>query len=186
MGMNQKVLMKFLWGEYYWSQSKKKIFNKPPTSESKPMFVQFVMDPLVKEYQKLFSSDMTKNSQEYRDARTKIKALFSKWMPVEKGILSMVILQLPSPVVAQKNRIGIICPGFKSTKLEKEEEFKLLKEGVEHCRQQNSYPVVVSITKMQPFNARLYDIVTRAEEKSVQSQRFVAFSRVFSGTLKVG
>jgi hypothetical protein len=49
------------------------------------------MDPLVKEYNKLFSSDMIANSAAYKDARNKIKALFSKWMPMEKGILSMVV-----------------------------------------------------------------------------------------------
>lgn len=64
------------------------------------MFVQFVMDPLVKEYNKLFSNDMIANSVEYKDARNKIKALFSKWMPVEKGILSMVVQHIPSPRIA--------------------------------------------------------------------------------------
>ena len=49
------------------------------------------MDPLVKEYNKLFSGDMLTNSSEYKEARSKIKALFTKWMPVEKGILSMVV-----------------------------------------------------------------------------------------------
>ena len=61
------------------------------------MFVQFVMDPLVKEYNKHFSSEMVFNSAEYREARQKIKALFSKWMPMEKGILSMVVQHIPSP-----------------------------------------------------------------------------------------
>ena len=42
------------------------------------------------------------------------------------------------------------------------------------------------VTKMQPISSRVYDIVTRAPEKSEQSIRFVAFSRVFSGTLKKG
>ena len=49
------------------------------------------MEPLVKEYNKLFTGDMLTNSGEYKEARTKIKNLFSKWMPVEKGILSMVV-----------------------------------------------------------------------------------------------
>jgi len=55
------------------------------------MFVQFVMEPLVKEYNKLFTYDMVVNTTEYKDARNKIKNLFSKWMPMEKGILSMVV-----------------------------------------------------------------------------------------------
>ena len=54
------------------------------------MFVQFVMEPLVAEYKKGFSGDMT-NITEYKEARNKIKNLFSKWMPMEKGILGMVV-----------------------------------------------------------------------------------------------
>lgn len=87
--MNPRILQKFLWGDFYYSG--KKIYKKPPSTSSKEMFVQFVMEPLVKEYNKLFHNEMTTNSAEYKQARMKIKELFSKWMPMEKGILSMVV-----------------------------------------------------------------------------------------------
>lgn len=54
------------------------------------MFVQFVMEPLVAEYRKAFSGDMT-STTEYKEARNRIKSLFSKWMPMEKGIMGMVV-----------------------------------------------------------------------------------------------
>jgi hypothetical protein len=38
-------------------------------------------------------------------------------MPVEKGVLSMVVQHLPSPNVAQKNRVGVICPLLLDAKL---------------------------------------------------------------------
>lgn len=38
--------------------------------------------------------------------------------------------------------------------------------GIEECKQDDDYPAVAYITKMQPFSSRLYDIVTRSLEKS--------------------
>lgn len=64
------------------------------------MFVQFVLEPLIKEYKKFFTEDLVVSSPEYKGARMKIKTLFSKWMPVEKGILGMVVHHLPSPNLA--------------------------------------------------------------------------------------
>jgi hypothetical protein len=49
------------------------------------------MEPLVNEYRKHFTEDLVVNSVEYREAKTKIRAQLSKWMPVEKGVLSMVV-----------------------------------------------------------------------------------------------
>ena len=48
------------------------------------------------------------------------------------------------------------------------------------------YPLVVYVTKMQPYPSRLYDITTRSQEKSQGSQRLIGYARVFSGTLKAG
>jgi hypothetical protein len=64
--MNPRALQKFLWGSYYYSTSEKKIKKMPPNPESKEMFVQFVMEPLTKEYKKFFNSDIVVNSAEYR------------------------------------------------------------------------------------------------------------------------
>lgn len=52
--MNPLALKKFLWGKYYYVASEKKILKNPPSSDSNVMFVQFLMDPLVKQYKKFF------------------------------------------------------------------------------------------------------------------------------------
>ena len=46
--------------------------------------------------------------------------------------------------------------------------------------------MVVYVSKMQPFNSRLYDIATKSAQRSETTQRLVAVSRVYSGTLRVG
>jgi ribosome assembly protein 1 len=39
LGMNARALQRFLWGEFYYRQSDKKILKVAPTPESKVMFV---------------------------------------------------------------------------------------------------------------------------------------------------
>ena len=61
-GMRPKALVQFLWGKYYFKTSEKKVVKKPPSDNSKEMFVQYVIEPLVKEYRKLFSEEMLANT----------------------------------------------------------------------------------------------------------------------------
>jgi len=61
------------------------------------MFVQFVLDPLLAEYRKHFDIIDGSSAVEVKEARQKVKNQFTKWMPMEKGILGMVVQHLPSP-----------------------------------------------------------------------------------------
>lgn len=58
LGMNAKTLQKFMWGEYYYSPSAKSVSKEPPAKMSKIMFVQFIIDPLVQKYRKIFSDEV--------------------------------------------------------------------------------------------------------------------------------
>jgi hypothetical protein len=58
------------------------------------------MDPLVEKYNKVFSEEVLNNTALSREGHSKIKQLLSKIMPVEQGILRMVIEHLPSPCKA--------------------------------------------------------------------------------------
>jgi ribosome assembly protein 1 len=93
--MNPRALQRVLWGEYYYSE--KKVFRAPRHERHRPMFVQFVLEPLIQEYRKQLDVIDTSNTVELKEACQKIKALLSKWMPMEKGILGMVVQHLPSP-----------------------------------------------------------------------------------------
>lgn len=96
LGMNAKALQKFMWGDYYFAN--KQVTKVPPTASSKIMFVQFIMDPLVEKYNKIFSKEVLKNTALIREAHVKIKEKLSKLMPTEYGIFKMVIDNLPSPI----------------------------------------------------------------------------------------
>jgi ribosome assembly protein 1 len=58
LGMNPRVLQKFMWGEYYYSPSSKSVSPVPPAKLSKVMFVQFIIEPLIAKYRRIFSEDV--------------------------------------------------------------------------------------------------------------------------------
>ena len=87
-----------MWGDFYFSN--KNITKVPPSQNSKIMFVQFIMDPLVEKYNKIFSKEVMKNTAHIREAHSKIKEKLSKLMPTEFGIFKMVIDHLPAPIDA--------------------------------------------------------------------------------------
>lgn len=121
----------------------------------------------------------TSSVVEVREARTKIKAQLTKWMPMEKGILGMVVQHLPSPRGAQESKLGVVCPQLLSQQ-------GPLREALAKCANAAEGPTVAYITKMQPVSSRLYDVVTRAQVPSTGPVRSIAFSRVFSGCLTKG
>ena len=88
-GMTPRGLQKFLWGDYFYAD--KKISKVAKYENQKPMFVQLVLEPLIAEYRKHIDPIDTSSVIEVREARSKIKAQLTKWMPMEKGILGMVV-----------------------------------------------------------------------------------------------
>lgn len=106
-------------------------------------------------------------------------------MPVDKGILSLVVQQLPSPVIAQKHRISVISPNI-MLEAGQSEEVKFIKQSIENCMTGKDAPTIAYVTKMQPFSSRIFDVLTRQQNKSSETQKLIGFARVFSGVLRVG
>ena len=55
------------------------------------------MNPLVDKYRKVFSPEIMKNSSQVAEAHVKMKARMNKILPMEDGVLRMVVDHLPSP-----------------------------------------------------------------------------------------
>ena len=146
------------------------------------MFSQYVMAPLIAQYRRpeFFSQEMLTDKDAQTQAHTKVKAFLSKQMPLQKAVLAMAVKHLPSPLQAQVTKIDVLSHEFKkATPL-----YVPVKEAIVNCNREE--PIVVYVSKMQPFNSRLYDIATRSTERSETSHRLIAISRVYSGKLKEG
>lgn len=50
LNMKPAALLKFMWGEYFYDAGKKNITKTPPGENSKIMFVNLVLGPLVDRY----------------------------------------------------------------------------------------------------------------------------------------
>lgn len=50
IGFKKEVITKLLWGDYYFNKANKKIYKTPINSNSKPMFVEFVLNNIYKLY----------------------------------------------------------------------------------------------------------------------------------------
>ena len=165
LSIKPRALSRYLWGEYYYSNNK--VVKKAPTKTSKPMFVQFVLGPIVSEYRKEFEMVDQGDANAYTAASNKVSATLRKRIPIDKSVFNMVINRLPSPKSQQKERLEVFCPLLAnlSDDIEKksidmsEEEFKnsiVLKQGIEDCDHSDSTPVVIFISKMQPIDYKSY------------------------------
>lgn len=160
VAMNPKALVRFMWDQFYFDPSTKKVSKKPSSHDSKEMFVQFIMQPLVDRYNKFFNEEVVQSTAMIKDAHYKIKEKLSKLMPMEDGVLKMVCDHLPSPDQAQKLRYKQFCPFLANVNLPA--IFEPIKSAIENCNSGSDVPTTVYVTKMQPFSARLYDITTRS------------------------
>jgi ribosome assembly protein 1 len=50
IGFKKEIITKLLWGDYYFNKSNKKVYKTPVNSNSKPMFVEFVLNNIYKLY----------------------------------------------------------------------------------------------------------------------------------------
>ena len=147
------------------------------------MFVQFVLNDFVNLYGKYFDEETRNNTALSKEAFSKIKERLRKLFPLDQGILKMVIEHLPSPDQAQGNRFKQFCPALANPKAPP--AVVAIKDAIIQCANTNA-PTIAYVTKMQAFPSRLYDILTKSEEKSTEKQRLIAVTRVFSGCLKTG
>lgn len=88
-----------------------------------------------------------------------MKKIFQKWMNVADAVIDMVIMKLPSPVEAQSYRASYLYEGS----LEDATGM-----AIHQCNKDG--PLSVYISKMIPSD----------------DNRFYAYGRVFSGTVKSG
>ncbi|EQC40496.1 hypothetical protein SDRG_02387 [Saprolegnia diclina VS20] len=106
-----------LWGEYYYLHGKtKKTRSTPWMSNNQPMFVTFVLEPLMAIYKAM--EEPTEHNPDAlpplrqltkKDRRLALQCVMRKWLPLATSVLKMATRMLPSPVTAQKSRAEHLC-----------------------------------------------------------------------------
>ena len=152
----------------------KKFTSKKPADVVENVFCKLVLKPIrtlvkaaldnnKKKIKKLVSSyniSLTDKEKEL-EGRQMAKALMRNWIPASDCMMRLIINKLPSPIEAQKYRAPHLYNGLESDPA---------CQAMINCDPNG--PVMMYVSKMVP-------------EKE-GSSRFLAFGRVFSGTIRAG
>mmetsp|Transcript_40381 Transcript_40381/g.79097 ORF Transcript_40381/g.79097 Transcript_40381/m.79097 type:complete len:849 (-) Transcript_40381:516-3062(-) len=161
-----------LWGDNFFDVETKKWLKKEKKGATRA-FVHFIINPIKKivtlamsdrvhELEEALSSFDIKLSGEEKKLTQKhlMKKVLQKWLPASSALLETIVINLPSPAEAQSYRVQNLYEG------PMDDEAAL---AIKNC--DASGPLIVYISKMIP---------------STDKGRFVAFGRVFAGTVKTG
>lgn len=175
-GLSVEKMTKKLWGENYWNEKEKKWIKKNATGTMERGFEQFVLKPIKVLFDTIMSEQkdiyqpivdalqlkFTKKDLDKAATRNKdyLKLVMRTWIPAGDALLDMIAEHLPSPAVAQAYRVDNLYSG----PLDSEEA-----QAVRTCDSKG--PMSMYVSKMVP---------------TAEKGRFIAFGRVFSGTIKTG
>ena len=120
------------------------------------------MNDQIDEIEKALNGFNLKLNNEDKQLKQKhlMKRVLQKWLPADQALREMIILYLPSPATAQSYRVEHLYEGPQDD---------MIANAIRRCDPNG--PLSIYISKMIP---------------SSDKGRFIAFGRVFSGTVKTG
>ena len=218
LGASANALHKALWGPRYFNPKTKMISGKKGIgggSKGRPMFVQFVLEPLWQVYQvaldgegdkgmlekviKTFNLSVPARELQNKDRKVVLQAVMSRWLPLSDAILSMVIKCMPDPIAAQSFRVSRLLPKREilnnSVDSNVLAEAELVRKSVEACDLRAEAPCVAFVSKMfavprkfLPHRGLHGEIMNNSTEagEGESDECFLAFARIFSGVLHTG
>ncbi|KMT04981.1 hypothetical protein BVRB_7g171440 [Beta vulgaris subsp. vulgaris] len=165
------ALKKAFWGPRFFNPKTNMIMGKKAMgggNKLRPMFVQFVLEPLwqlygavlepdgdkgmIEKLIKAFSLSVPLRELQNKDPKTVLQAVMSRWLPLSDTILSMVIRCIPDPVSAQSYRIPRLLPKREVVeevaKSEVFSEAEFVRKCVENCDASSEVPTVAFVSKM--------------------------------------
>jgi len=179
MGIQPQDLAQRLWGDIYLDPLTR-TFKKTPTMDGLTRtFVHFVLEPLYKIYSQVMGEDaagLARALQEigvrirkedfYLDTKPLLRLVLSKFIGGCSGLVDMLALHVPSPVVGAVAKIEHIYTG---------EQDSVCAEAMRACDPDG--PLMINVVK-------LYTAPEAANQGNTSS--FLAFGRVYSGTAVSG
>ena len=175
-GVDKTKMMGKLWGENYFNPKTKKWSSKDTDADGNRLeraFNMFVLDPIYRIFDSIMNfrkEDTAKLLEKLEvqltsdeadlEGKQLLKVVMRKFLPAGDALLEMVVINLPSPKVAQRYRVETLYEG----PLDDESAV-----GIRDCDPNGALMVYVS--KMVPTSDK---------------GRFYAFGRIFSGTVRSG
>lgn len=171
-GIEHQKMTARLWGDNFFNKKEKK-WTKRESAGATRAYCEFIIKPIkqiielamsdkVDELAKLLSRLDIKLTTEDKELRQKplMKRVLQKWLPADQALLEMMVLHLPSPATAQKYRADTLYEGPVDDSC---------CTAIRNCDPNG--PLMLYVSKMVP---------------SSDKGRFIAYGRVFSGTVRSG
>ncbi|KAI1101982.1 P-loop containing nucleoside triphosphate hydrolase protein [Jackrogersella minutella] len=192
LGIKRSIMEKVLWGDFYLDPKTKKVLGRKHLKgrNLKPMFVQLVLEQVWAVYQATTGGDHGKGDPALlekitkslnitipphiarsRDPRLLLTTVISSWLPLSTALLVSVVESLPSPKVAQVERLPELLedsPG--STHID-----PLVRDAMVHFKTSKSDPVVAYVSKVVSIpESELPENKRRAGQLSAEEARELA------------
>lgn len=180
-GVKAEKLVKKFWGDHYFCHKQRKWQTTPVSTDTGKTlqrgFCEFVLEPIYKifdAFEKSEEGSLTPSlislieklginltsEEKQRENKEIHRSVMQKFLPAAQTLVEVIITHLPSPVTAQKYRYPLLYTGPTDDKYA---------QAIANCDPDG--PLMVFISKMVP---------------TTTGGRFVAFGRVFSGTITQG
>jgi elongation factor 2 len=171
----EEKMMGKLWGDWYFDATRKVWTSQNKDGKLERAFCQFIATPIttlfeaimaekhgkVKKMLKAIGVEL-KTEEKELVGKQLLKRVMQKWLPAGDTVLEMIVLNLPSPVQAQKYRVDTLYNGPLDD---------ATATAIRTCDTSPGAPVCMYISKMVPTSDK---------------GRFYGFGRVFSGTIATG
>jgi ribosome assembly protein 1 len=214
--LNASAFLRGLWGPRYYDKGTKRVVGKRAmkTADPQPMFVEYVLNPLWKLYQRVlteggesehvqglirnFNLEIPKRDLQNKDPKMVLQSVMSRWLPLADAVMDMVVECTPDPVSAQAARVvrlmpkREVAPEDAACCPEVVAEAERVRRCVEACDVGSDAPVVVYVSKMFAVPCKTLPLKGVNGEllnhnSAIESEEcFMAFARVFSGVLRAG
>ncbi|CAF5182316.1 unnamed protein product, partial [Rotaria magnacalcarata] len=163
LSIKREVLMKTLWGDFYFDKKTKRIYKGAQSKGQKPMFVQCILENLWSVYETIIirrdneklekiaasiGAKLTPRDIRHTDPYVPLHLLFNQWLPIASAVFDMVVVQLPHPKALSIEKIEqLMCS--KSRRFDTLlPETQQLKQAFLNCSSDDQEPVITYVSKL--------------------------------------
>jgi ribosome assembly protein 1 len=206
IGFKKEIIEKLLWGDYYYNHKSKKVYTQKIHENSKPMFVEFVLDNIYKLYNLVYNEknvekinkaaaaiNVTVNKSELnfieKDPKPLLKSIIRQWLPVAPTVFDVVLQVLPTPIKGYQTKRDVLFPSYKlghseNTVIAKFDE--LAGQYLAGEEMGEDVPILSFVSKMVPIEKKNIGGDEFYYDKNRDDIKFMPFARNYIGTIKKG